>query len=212
MAQPLTSIEKEKLLIVEGADEQNVFDWYFRKIGVTDIQIIDGGGKDQIASNFPALIKTRGFIDLKSYAILRDADESAASAFQSIQGILRNNGQPVPKAPEEYIENNGLKVGVFILPGSGENGMLETLYLRSLEGTELLRIVDECVEELKVHYPPLAENTGFQISRNTEKVRAHGTMMATKKTLNRLGLVASAGYWDFEHASLDSLKVFLAQL
>lgn len=206
-------IEKNKLLIVEGKDEISVFGFLLDSIGISDIQVIDCGGNVQLKNRFPALIKSTGFSDVTSYAIIQDADSNAPGVFESVQSILRKHQQPVPTSVETFVDKDGLRVGVFVLPGAGLPGMLEDLYLSTLEGTAVLQCVDSCIEEMIQVCPPTSEKSvyGLPIQRQA-KVRTLGTFMATSGPHNRLGHAAKDGYWDFSHGAMQPLIAFLKSL
>lgn len=208
-----TQIEKSKLLLVEGNDEVRVFTFLLNAIEIFDIQIIDCGGNVQLKTKFPALIKSAGFSDVTSYAVIQDADSNAPGVFESVQSLLRKYQQPVPTAAETFIEKDGLRVGIFVLPGAGLPGMLEDLYLRTLEGASVLECVDACVGELSTMCPPTAEKGAFGVPINRlAKVRALGTLMATSGPHNRLGHAAQDGYWNFSHDAMQPLIEFLKKL
>ncbi len=206
------AIEKEKLLLVEGRDEVSVFGCLFGLLKISDIQIIDCGGNVQMKNRFPALVKSPGFADVKSYAIVQDADTNFNGTLSRIQSLLKTCGQPVPVAAESFVDKNGLRVGIFILPALGAQGMLEDLYLSTLQGTAVLQCVDSCVEELNVKCPSTSVNGQFGIAQNTAKVRTLGTLMATSAPHNRLGHATIDGYWDMKHPAMAALTAFVMQI
>lgn len=67
-------IDKQKLLIVEGRDEEEVFGALLENLMIYDIQIMGIGGKTQIRPNLKALITDPLFDQLISLGIIRDAD------------------------------------------------------------------------------------------------------------------------------------------
>ena len=205
-------ITKEKLLLVEGADEVSVFNTLLEKHEISDVQVFDCGGNMQLKNKFPAILKSPGFENVKSYAIIQDADSNSQSTLQRVQHLLKSHGQPVPTVAEEFVEKDGLRVGIYILPGAGASGMLEDLYLNTLEGSDLLHCIDKCVDELKTKYPPTAEKGKFSVSNNLSKVRAHGTLMATSGPHNRLGNATKDGYWGLSHATMLPLTQFIHEL
>ncbi|MER2514472.1 MAG: DUF3226 domain-containing protein [Nitrosomonas ureae] len=206
-------ISKEKLLLVEGNDEVTVLSLLLDTIGITDIQIIDCGGNIQFKSKFPVLIKSPEFSDVTAYAIIQDADSNAPGAFESIQYQLSKHLQPTPVSVETFVEKNGVRVGVFVLPGAGLPGMLEDLYLKTLEGTPVLECVDSCVDEISKRCPPSTVKGIFGLpTQRLAKARALGTLMATSAPHNRLGHAAKDGYWNFSHGAMQPLIEFLRLL
>ena len=95
------------------------------------LQIKKFGGIDQLKSALLALPGASGFADVKSIGIIRDADADSTAAFQSVKANLRNAGLVAPEEPEKLSCDAQPAVGVLILPGQGEPGMLETLLCKT---------------------------------------------------------------------------------
>lgn len=206
-------ITEEKLLIVEGNDEVSVFGKIFEHLSINNVQIIECGGNIQFKSKFPSLIKSSGFSDVTSFAVIQDADNDALAAFQRVQHVLSVCQQPVPREAGTFVAKDGVQVGAFILPGANLPGMLEDLYLQTLEGSPVLECVDSCVGEMRQKCPPTDRKNIFGIPLQREaKIRTLGTLMATSGPHNRLGHAAKDGYWDLSHPAMESLFTFLKQL
>ena len=78
-------IKKDKLLLVEGNDDQNFFQKLMQEVAIDGIQIISMGGKEGFKiPNFKSVINTPGFREVKSLGIVRDADNNADNAFRGI--------------------------------------------------------------------------------------------------------------------------------
>lgn len=207
-------IEKEKLLLVEGKDEVSVFEKLLPALGINDVQVINCGGKDTFKSNFPSLIKTPGFSEVITYAIIQDADHSAASRFESIQHYLRENQQPVPEQIGEIEANNSVRVGIYLCPGEARAGMLENKFLDTLKDTPICACVEAYVQTLTESCPTSeAGSKGvFGLPNNLAKAKTLATLVATKDPCTSLGLAAQQGYWNFDHPSMQDLGDFLRQL
>jgi hypothetical protein len=78
-----------------------------------------------------AITPDRGFQDVVSRGIVRDADSDPVGAFQSVTDALRNANLPVP---EQILIPTGQKpkVAVIILPKPHAHGMMEDLYLEEV--------------------------------------------------------------------------------
>ncbi|CAB3288031.1 protein of unknown function [Methanocaldococcus lauensis] len=83
-------IESEKVLFVEGKDEENFFEELLNYMGITDVQIISYEGKDNLKNKLEAITKTPGFSKVQIFGIVRDADEDVRGAFQSVRDTLKN--------------------------------------------------------------------------------------------------------------------------
>ena len=205
-------IEREVQLLVEGNDERNFFEAFMAHFQLPGVQIQVLGGKDRLRTFLDTLPGASGFRTVKSIGIVRDADESAVAAFQSIQTSLRNANQavrtwsggefPVPDRPEQRA-GAGPSVSVLILPGDGEDGMLETLVCRTFAGTD----VDRCVDG----FLRCADESGSLIHRR-DKSRAHAWIATRQEPHLSVGYAAKKGYWDFDHDAFDGVRRFLRTL
>ena len=157
-------------------------------------------------------MKIPGFDEVMVYAIIQDADTNYNSTFQSIQNLLSVNHQPVPTAAEVFVEKNGKRVGIFIMPSHGSTGMLEDLYLQTLGGTPVLQCIDSCITDFQTKLPVVAKKGEFALSSNIAKARTLGTLMATAGPHNRLGHAAMDGYWDLNHIAMRSIRQFIKEL
>ena len=84
-----TPLTKEKLLLVEGRDDEGLFGALFAHLGgMPEIEIRRYEGKDKFRSYIHTLKMVRGFSAVTSIGIIRDADENAAGAFQSVRDSL----------------------------------------------------------------------------------------------------------------------------
>lgn len=145
MAEPYLTrirIDREVQLLVEGRDEVNFFSALVDFHNIDPVQIQNLEGKDKLRKFLAALRRAPGFETVRSLGVVRDADESPASAFQSVRDSLRNAGLPAPNRAGER-SGEAPAVTVFILPGDNRPGMLETLLRESFAGGP----EDRCVEE-----------------------------------------------------------------
>lgn len=206
------SIETDKLLMVEGESDKTFFGELFDKKGIQGIQIISVGGKNNFNDELSAIVKLPDFQDLKSLAILRDADQSAESAFKSLCSTLKKNDLPVPLQSGTFVTNNSLQVGVFIIPDGNNQGMLESLCLSIVkkEGKGIIKCVDsfmECVKELL----PQGGNT-YKPPKNWDKARFRAFLSAMEEDTPSLGVATQKGYWDLDSDKLDPVFNFLKKL
>ena len=116
---------------------------------LSDFQIQNFGGVDELDNFLNLMVKMPGFHAVKMLGVVRDAETSAEGAFQSVQSSLRNAGLPVPERPGERA-GAAPAVNVLILPGEQSSGMLETLLCRTFANTAVDRCIDDffkCFEE-----------------------------------------------------------------
>ena len=205
---PKRRIRSDRLLLVEGRDEVNLFDALlkhcFGAVGSEDIQIIPAGGKHSFRKNLTAIAAAaRARPTLRAVSAVRDADNDATSAFQSVCDALRHVGYEPPAAHGE-VSSGDPAVGVFILPDGAEAGAVETLCRRSVAGADASRCVEAYIECLK-------END-VMCSRNEDKTFAHAWLAAGEDPVARVGEGALQGVWDFDSDAFADLSAFLRNL
>ena len=205
-------IRSDRLLLVEGRDEENLFDALIgRCFGAEpEIQVIAAGGRDKFPTNLEA-IHTAALTrpTLRAIGVVRDADENAGAAFQSVCDHVRNVGYRPPPAHGEF--SAGVpSFGVFIVPDGEEPGAIEslcrrsTVCRRSTEGDDVSR----CVE---VYIRCLAEHEAMR-STNVDKTFAHAYLAAMGDSVARVGEGARQGVWDFGSPAFSEVSGFLRRL
>lgn len=147
-----------KLLLVEGNDDKRFFEALTRHLGETGITVEIYGGKVNLGNRLVNLAGRLNTLVDPSIGIVRDADESAASAFDSVIGSLRRAGLPTPNEPATPTEGDGLRVSVLILPPNESTGELEDVCLGSIEGTPDLECVESYLACIRNAGPPIADN------------------------------------------------------
>ena len=205
-------IKHEAQLLVEGNDERNFFKAFIERLQLAGVQVQVLDGKDRLRESLETLAGTTNFRIVKRIGIVRDADDSASRAFQSVQTSLRNANQavrrwlhaelPVLDRPEN-VAGEGLSVSVLILPGDADEGMLETLLCRTFAGTEVERCIDTFLQ--------CAEESGSPIHRR-DKSRAHAWLATRQDPHVSVGHAARKGYWAIDHDALDGVRRFLMAL
>lgn len=212
----LSQITHDKVLLVEGQDEVNFFQALLNHLHLVSIQIIELGGKDRFHNEFPTFLALPGFEQLTAYAIIRDADSSHTSTLHSIKDLLQRNGQPCPANSGEFT-TPPRKVGVFIIPGNTEQGMLESLCLRSVSEhpampcvESFMRCLDEMLEKRLGEVPINRQQAYYP--KNEEKAKTLAFLSCMHEVTTSIGLAAQKGYWPFDHTALAELRNFLIGL
>lgn len=209
-------ISKRRLLVVEGKDEVHFFDALLAKLEMTDVQVLDTEGKNNFPVEFAALLLSPGFDQLAAYAIVRDADTGREGAFQSIRNILRKHSQPHPDQPNSFSSNEHPRVGIYILPGEADTGMLEDLCLQTVVGHPVTACVDAymaCLEEQLPQMQSGSPNTeGPHFPKNIAKARALAFLAGMHEPVHQVGFAALRGCWDLDHECLNELKRFLTSM
>jgi hypothetical protein len=196
-------VEKAKLLVVEGQDERRLLAVVLKRLGRDDVQIIPCQGKDHMPSVLENLRIRAGFSMVHSVGVIRDAETSARSAFQSVRdAILRGGLQPAP-APGAFSPGPP-RIGILIVPPGKERGMLEDLCLESISGDPALPCVDE-------FFRCLAARAG-RIPRSDPRSRVHAWLASQEDPCARLGEAAEKGCWPLDGPAFGPMHEFLKAL
>ena len=205
-AAPKLRISTDRLLLVEGKDEVNLFDALMKRCfdEYPGVQVIVAGGRDRFPRNMQAIrLAAMSRATLRSIAVVRDADDDARGAFQSVCAHLRNAGY-VPPSNHAGFSDATPSIGVFIVPDGLGRGAMETLCRRSVEGTNAALCVDEYLRCLERH-----DAMG---SRNADKSFAHAYLAAMEDPVARVGEGARQGVWSLESPAFATLARFLRSL
>lgn len=198
-------------LLVEGKDERNFFEAFAEHLSLGNVQIQAFDGKNRLREFLVTLAGATDFRRVRTIGIVRDADESADAAFQSVQTSLGNANDairssgvefPVPDRPEELVGGRPA-LSVLILPGKGQEGMLETLLCRTFAGDD----VDHCIDR----FFRCAEESGTRIGRR-DKARARAYLATTPDPHLSVGVAAKRDRWKLDHGAFDGVRSFLTSL
>ena len=213
-------IRTEVQLLLEGNDERNFFEAFTEHLHLPRFQIQVLDGKDRLREFLVTLAEATVSRKVRSIGIVRDADESARKAFQSVQTALRNANDaiqssdvkfPVPDRPEQ-LAGERPALSVLILPGDGQQGMLETLLCRTFAGSGMDRCIDEffrCAEES----PDPHVSVGVAAKRgHIDKARARAYLATKPDPRLSVGVAAKRGYWDLDDRAFDGVRSFLTSL
>lgn len=198
------SIEYSKVLVVEGRDDFEFFIALLRNLGLLpEIEVRNAGGEIK-EEYLKTLIATRGFPNVVSLGIVRDAEkENAKSAFDSVCNGLKKVGLSVPEKPLAVVDGEP-NVSVYIMPDCENPGMLETLCLESVNNSLIISCIDQyfqCIENKNIHVPD-----------NMFKARFHTFLSAQEEPGLLLGEAAHRGYLPWDNPAFDSIKDFLRSL
>lgn len=207
----------DKVILVEGMDEVNFFKALFRHLKTDDVHVFSMNGKENLKVYLPAFLKRTGISKVTSFAIFVDADNSSSNTFKSITNLLKKNKQPVPINANDYGRNEEKQVGIYIMSGNLDNGMLEDLCLNTVDDHPAIAYLDQyfaCLKEILPEKPfnEIKDPKKFYFPKNLSKSRALGFLAALHEPFPSVGVAAQNGYWDFEHSSLQGLKDFLKAL
>lgn len=162
-------IQNSRLIVVEGGDDAQFFRQFVRYLGFAGrIHVHDYRGKNNLKNELVNILFEGGFAEVRHLGIVRDADDSHASSFQSIQGQIRVANReksgvedtPIPIPPAIGIPfGNDVKTTAFILPPSADGRMLEDVILPLFEDQTAypcLQVYLDCLAQKQI--TPTAQN------------------------------------------------------
>lgn len=204
MMREYKEIDKAKQLLVEGDDADYFFSAFLKQRSLTEIQIQNYGGIDELRGFLRQFVKAPGFLEtVKSLGIVRDAETNPTTAFQSVSDALAAASLPAPHTTSEPTDTEPC-VSVFILPDAETNGMLETVCLRSVEDDPAMFCIDK-------YFKCLDGRMGF-LPKYMEKARVQAFLASRKKVPRMLGIAALQSIWPWDSPAFGNLECFLNAL
>ncbi len=199
----MEKIVESKVLIVEGEDEKRFFKSLLSHLSITNIQIFPIGGKTKTRENLKALSLAPNFEYISTLGIIRDADDNASGAFQSVCDALRNINLSVPT--DQLVLTDGIpKTVVMILPAPGLNGMLEDICLNAISSSPEM----ECITQ---YFDCIHDKTN-RLPNNLSKAKLYSYIASSNDPELRLGEAAEKGIFNWDNPSFKQVKSFLKLL
>jgi hypothetical protein len=200
----LKPFTQSKVIIVEGNDDLGLLKAMMQSLGLTGFDWANCQGKTSIPDAIQAVKNTSGFENaVTSLGIVKDADDDADSAFQSICGALESAGLDVPSQP--LITTQGIPhITVMIWPCGRSQGILEDVCLESVAESREMKCVNDYFECLRLK--------GVNKPRIPSKAKVQAFLSARPETYPHLGVAASKGDWPLDHTAFNEIRSFLAML
>lgn len=199
MAEAPIRIETPHLLLVEGNDEARYWGAVFKAWQREDIQVVPFQGKDNLRWFLDPLVRTPDFRAVRWLGIMRDADDDAGRAFQSVRDALRRQGLAAPGRAWQTAAGQPATAAL-ILPDGTEPGDLEALILRTLRPDARLACIDA--------YVACLTSTGNPPVR-LGKTRFYAYLASLDRPDRRLGEALEAGRLSTDHPELDRVRRML---
>ena len=175
--QQTIEINRPRLLLVEGVDDEIFFQRIIERRKIEGIQVIPFYGKDKFG-NFLTNVLVPGMKSsdgVKAIGVTRDADKDYTRAFQSVGDSLRIAGLPVPSGPLIFaggtFEDATIQIAAYIMPNNCSEGELETLCLEAVRQAPTMPCVDslfECLASIN-HVPAKEDKARLGAFLSTEK-------------------------------------------
>lgn len=199
----LKKLEKPRQLLVMGVSALYFFEAFLKHLNIEDVQIHNYGGVDELKEYVSGLVRMPGFAERVVYlGIIRDGDNNPKGAFESVRSTLLKYNLPVPDSPEELSPEGKLRTSIFILPGGGNRGMLETICLSASRDDPAMSCIEQyfaCLNRKKIRVK----------KAHLDKARVQAFLASRERPGLLLGQGARAGFWDFDHPCFEPLKQFL---
>ncbi len=215
----------DRLLLVEGPDDEVFFLKLFEHMGISDdIHIVSYGGKDNLQRYLLAILSDVNFSrNRRHIGIVRDADYNT-DAFDSVVSALKqangnrgtSNGYSIPQRALA-LSDAAPYVSVLVLPPDKE-GALEDLVVDALKTEPIMSCVDEYFECLTRQGIAI---TRERLSKNKLSVFISGAAVDIDYATNRdsrrkfLREAVAMQWWRAElwqHDNFRVIKNFLTQL
>lgn len=196
----MTEITCKKLILVEGKDEELFFEEFIKYLQITDCQILTVKGKNNFKNILETIVNLRGFSMVKYLVIIADADNSALNSFIAIRNLFKGLNLPAPLQEGNFVQENGMHCGIFIMPEYPNNGMLENLCLETIDNPLVINCIDKFVECI--------ENK----PNNLAKMKMQIYLSTLDPIVNSIGIAARKGYWNFNSTGFEKLKLFMSYL
>ena len=145
-------MEGDKILWVEGNDDVYVLNTFITRFKIEKtFKVESKGGVDSIKKVLPNQLKS---MTGKTLGVIIDADVDIKTRWQSIKNILLEHKFNAPKDfPIEgliLINENEVRVGVWIMPNNNLNGMLEDFMALLIPNDDkLLPIVSANIDDIE---------------------------------------------------------------
>lgn len=191
------------LVAVEGDEDVSFFSAFRDYVGLKDVQVMQYGGKGNFRSWISTLTKVDGFHAVQSLGLVRDANQNASSAFQSVCDALTAAGLTAPVNPLQVAGSNP-QIVVLIVPHGSSSGMLEDLCLESVTSDPAMECVDQFLSCVHTKIGSLPHNPA--------KAKIHAFLATRPEPDKRLGEAAKARYWPWTSQAFDSVRQFFTLL
>lgn len=198
-------IERNRVLLVEGAEDAKFLSALVQP--PEGIQILPMGGKHGLKVVLDVIrAALKGGRGPRAIGVVRDADESAPSAFQSVCDALKSREFKPPKRHGEYSEGEPPAVGVFITLDGSSPGSLESLCVNSVCQEPEARCTEEylhCVEKV---------GGGEWNNARRAKAFAYAYQAVSTDPEESLNVACAQGAWDRDSPAFESLRDFVQKL
>lgn len=201
------------LLLCEGKDAFNFLCNYLNSSSLSQepkfstlIQVMDFGGNSDLRNFLINLKNMDQFDQVKSLAVIRDAEKDYQRACVEVERDLKKSGNIPPEQCSTWVKDGKLKIGYTLFPLNNREGTLEDLCLQILseDNKDILSSIDSFLTQMELSY-------GRQY-RQKHKNRLYTYLASSEKYVTMpLGLASTAGAFNWDSIYLEPLKKFIAE-
>jgi hypothetical protein len=205
-------ITATRVLLCEGSGDKNFLEQLVAVRSLPDFYIThpreghDPGGRPGFTSRLSALRLQHGFNSVIGILVISDNDDNQTGKFEEVRTLIHNAGFRAPNRAYEFVAGPPA-VGVMMIPRD-ENGQLETLCLRAIEGTRPTEF--QCAQE---YGRCMGIGKWSQGKRERATLRAlisHICKKDPNTSLSHLWHDHRELVFPVDHSSFDSIALFLA--
>jgi hypothetical protein len=202
---PKLRVESDKLLIVEGIDDKNIVEACLKWWSIEGFQVMQVGGKTNLKDGLESTLAGARVehVDISAIGIMRDADDNASGAFDSVNRVLGQFELPAPLYSGSIILGPP-RVGVYIFPDCKAEGAIEQLCWRAVKDTDAGKCASGYVQCL--------ETAGAFEAKDRDKSLANAYISSKENPWVPIGIAALQNYWPFDHPAFSDVKRFLTEL
>jgi hypothetical protein len=198
-----TLAQARKVLVVEGYSDLRFYAEMMEQIGLpSDVHIKQFNGRVDIETKLEEFVTSQLLSQKERLAVIVDANGDGPAAAGRFAALLsRLTGQSVECG--RWTAGTP-RVGLFIVPGPGEAGEIETLVWRSWSASDGNREAVACIES----YLVCMRGRGIE-PQSPEKGRIGALLALRNDDDPRLGPGAQARVFDFGRPEFGRLATFL---
>lgn len=195
------SFDKEKVVLIEGGDDEKFFKNLLDKLGMSDIQVFNIEGKEEFKNKFEYIPSISGFNNIKKIIVILDADES----YQNTEHSIRTNINKILKASDKPLifSSSNPSVAYFIMPNNKDKGMLETLCIASQKDSPAMKQVDRFISEVD------SDNMIKEKPKNKDKAKAQAYLSIMPEIAYGMAYGIVKNYWNLNYLDFQKLINFL---
>lgn len=206
----MSSKEKfNKKLIVEGKDDQHVIWAICEKFNLKEsFDVLDCEGIDKLIEQIPERLKQSG---LESLGVVVDGDTDISHRWNTLSSLISSLGFNVPdELPPNgliVINEDNIKIGVWIMPNNNLNGMLEDFIAFLVpKDDQLLPIVNQTLDNIE------GQGLNKYSSIHRSKATIHSWLSLQEDPGTPMGLAITKRFLTTEEQTCDLFINWLNEL